>query len=216
MSDDGIDETDPPVPAHAVEHLLASSSPTRTSTAGRPTPSADARARRTCSTGGSSRAARHGRTRSPTRSTASTRCTAPTGARRVRRRPLELVRAPQPARGSGRLATRRAHATLHECLVDDDAAARAVLPVPRRRDLHSRSPASSRCTCRLARGRRRSDPTLADRDGTRRAGSSSLGRAARSRGQGQGAPAAAPSAAAAPGRRARPTTRAPRSPTSST
>ena len=55
------------------------------------------------------------------------------GARALRRRPLELVRAPVARRGSGRRPTPRAHATLHECLAHGRAAARAVLPVRRRR-----------------------------------------------------------------------------------
>ncbi len=54
----------------------------------------------------------------------------------LRRRPVQLVRAAVAGPGSGRAAIRAAHATLHRVPRHHRPAARAVLPVPGRRDLH--------------------------------------------------------------------------------
>ena len=92
-----------------------SSPPTPTSTAGRPTARDGAARRPTCSTAGCWASSTTRSPRSPTRSRASTRSAAPP-AWPLRRRPVELVRAPLRPR-FWKSSDPAAHATLHECLV---------------------------------------------------------------------------------------------------
>ena len=112
-----------------------------------------------------------------------------------------------------------AHATLHECLAHDLAAARAVLPVHHRRDVPQ--PRRHRPTpCTSPTGPATTKPRSTTRSKRRwrsRAQLVSLGRAARERRQDRRAPTAPPrDRAAGRGRAAPRRRRAARSPTSST
>ena len=113
-----------------------SSSPTRTSTAGRPTRRRPTRSRRTCSTGGCRRGLH--RTVRDRHRRARRRFDALGGAQALAELVDDLsnwyVRRSRPR--FWKSSDPAAHATLHECLRHARAAARAVLPVRHRRDVH--------------------------------------------------------------------------------
>ena len=201
---ESIDESTQPVPADALEHVLVLRHLREPRRLGRPAPRR-ALADRTCSTAGSARGCtRTVARRSPTRSRGSTRCAA---AQALERFVDDLsnwyVRRSRPR--FWKAADAGAHATLHECLAHGHAAARAVLPVRRRRAVpQPRAAPTSRCT--WPTGPRSTRPAIdADARGARWS-VARAGRVARPRGphrgQAQGAPAAAPRARAPARRRA--------------
>ena len=181
-----------------------------------PDASGTADRRRTCSTAGclgeldDTVAGGHRRARA-----ASTRSRRDHALGRVRRRPLELVRAPRRPR-FWKSRDPAAHATLHECLVDDRAAAGAVLPVPGRRDLHHPHRRAVGATWPTGPQPAPQRPEARDRDGKRRAGSSPSAAPPAPTPRSKVRQPSAPSAAAAPGHRAVRGRTRPRSPTSST
>ena len=199
----GHRRVDAPVPADALEHLLVLRhlrEPRRLDARRRRTGAVD----RTCSTAGSGRAC-------------TARCATVTdaleafdalarraGARAASSTTSRTGTCAARGRASGRRPTATAHATLHECLHDARAAARAVLPVRRRRAVpQPRGTARVGAPRRLARGRRRRaiDDDARSRDGSWPAPVVSLGLVGPQRGEAQGAPTAPPRARAAPGRR---------------
>ena len=136
----GHRRVDAPVPRHALEHVLVLRhlrEPRRLDARLRaPSTAVDARARPVDPLA----PARHRRATSPTRSRASTRSRGAQALDALRRRPLELVRAPLAAAllEVGRPRRARDAARVPH---DGRAAARAVLPVRRRRAVPATSPA---------------------------------------------------------------------------
>ena len=205
---------DPPDAAHAVERLLVLRHLRRPRRLDPDTDRREPRRRHLLDRWILGELGRHGRRSSPTRSSASTRSPAAT---RIATFVDDLsnwyVRRSRPR--FWKSSDPHAHATLYRVPRHERAAARAVLPVPLRRDLRRAHRRALGPHVRLAEPRARSDPALAaEMEAVRRLVTARSGRP--HRGEGKGAPAAAARPAAAPGRRALRTRRAPRSPTSST
>ena len=166
VSDEGIGEADPQDAPHALEHLLVLRHlrrPRRLDARRR----ADAAARRTCSTGGSSASSHDTVARGHRRARALRR--AHRGAHALGAFVDDLsnwyVRRSRPRFWKARdpRPTRRCT----ECLVTTRAAARAVLPVPRRRDLHRAHRRALGAPRRLARAAAPQRPDARRRDAGR-------------------------------------------------
>ena len=175
---------DQPVPAHALEHLLVLRHLREPRRVERRAPTASAggadhvldrwiRSRLHGTVSRGRRRARGASTRCAARRRSSgSSTTSPTGTCAAR------------ARGSGTSDDADAHAVLHECLLHDHAAARAVLPVHLRRDVPGpRGRPPSRCTSPT--GPTVDEPAI-DTDARGRHGAGAPGRVARARGAHRG------------------------------